>query len=270
MYSIRFSKLSEAQYARSVLPRRPSVLIGLTGTLVVIFSLRAAYEVLAASAVWALPAFPPLRWSHAGFFLVFDLAPVLISLSLTARIPHQSVAQLWDAEQSGVLNNGWESPAVSMEHAAAALVQAQLLQPLTGSAEMSPTSERSGRPGGLMKDGAHGSMQSNGSRGAKARAAGSHPVDYGMLASLYGSSAALHPYPAHTALSAPGVSSGLLASLAMPRVSSRESLLSTNSAGSVDETRFMLPSSYQPPPQAHEGLRHIVLAVLQCYDGHWV
>ena len=247
MYSIRFSKLSEAQYSRSVLPRHPSVLISLTGALVVLFALRAAYETLAASSVWSLPSFPPLRWSHAVFFLGFDLLPVLISLSLTARIPSQQAAvTLWEDQQGGAA--GWESPAVAHKHSASALVRAQLLQPLTTSSTGSP--QLSGTDMTDALPGTAASVRSGSSQPVRRGlhgGGGSEQLDYGVFASLYGRQQSLLPHEAGYAhpQSAPGGTGGLLASLAMPRVSSRESMRSTSSTESAGDTRLMLPGSYQ-------------------------
>lgn len=254
MYSIRFSKLSEAQYSRSVLPRHPRVLISLTGALVVLFSMRAAYETLAASSVWALPSFPPLRWSHAVFFLAFDLFPVLISLSLTARIPsQQATATKWEAEESSAA--GWESPAAALKHSASALVRAQLLQPLTASSTgshqqtASATNDEHAGASGTIGSAKSGRIEA-GRRQLRA-GGGSEQLDYGVFASLYGSQHAASPRDIRgLPQSAPGGTSSLLASLALPRVSSRESLRSVGSTDSAGDTRLLLPGSYQAPVPA--------------------
>ncbi len=271
MYSIRFSKLSEAQYSRSVLPRHPSVLIGLTGALVVLFSLRAVYEVLAASSVWSLRSFPPLLWSHAAFFLAFDLAPVLISLSLTARIPSQQAAdKQWEVQDSAA--PAWDSPSAVLKHSSSTLVHAQLLQPLTSSETSSPAgSENARRRSDDANTAAHanGSIQSSGSmRGRRGLHSAAQPVDYGVFASMYGQQQRKGS-PSRAPQSAPGAGSDLLASLALPRVASLDSMRSTSSAGSLEETRLMLPGSYNAPiPAALQRLQKPNTRIVAHSAGH--
>lgn len=210
-YTIRFANLPAAQYSRSVLPRRPAVLVSLSTSLVLIFALRAIYETLASSLVWQLRPFPPLLWSHAAFFVLFDLVPLAIALSLTIRIPPPPTKDVaWGAAPSIPFDEG------SLQMEPADLLQAALLG--TQEDEQGALESGNGRPAQAADKGNHESRTAPGTGGLDQSASGAFP----------GLSPPMGPAVPN-----------------LPHVLSHTSLRSADSTSSAEETRLMLPGSYR-------------------------
>lgn len=228
MYAVRFSGLSDAQYNRSVLPQQPRVLLLLTSALVAIFAVRAMYEILAASAVWSLPPFPPLRWFHALFFVLFDLLPVLVCLSLTYSIPAPPAADVpWGGTGA---KTPWAPPPGGAAGTSAALLHATLLPPPEVAPDGAPPPAAAPGPvpgAASLGSGPFGGVLST------LYGVQPHPEDADSINQVYGRGASL-PAPRSGVLGRP-----------LPKVQSRDSLASASSAGSSEETRLMLPGAYR-------------------------
>lgn len=83
IFGIRFARLSEKEYHKTHLPRKPIIVIASTFTLSFLFLLRGIYNLLSSTGIWRLPDFPPVTAVTIVFFLVMDLLPLLVCLLLT-------------------------------------------------------------------------------------------------------------------------------------------------------------------------------------------